>query len=409
MRCLVFLFLFFISCPSFSQWSQINSGSTEFIWSIFFTSADTGYTADDFAVVRKTTNGGSSWTWITATSGRQVYFPNSDTGFAFGLDKIRKTSDAGSTWNIVFTDPAITFPDWTITGLDCPTPTIFYAIATSIYDTVKIIKSTDAGDTWNIISSNVTYTATNPRISFSSQDTGYYFTDKSIEKTTDAGNNWTEIYSDIINPIIFSDIKFFGLTGFVLDNNGFLLKTINSGTNWNSIFVGSGGVQYDFHFIDADTGYIAGGNANGFVLRTTNSAVNWAPDTTSASVLSSVFFLNSGYGFAGGMGGTLLKYSITDTSQIMQDVKNSKSRSLKEIKIFPTPFMDEINITGFVPITEISIFNVLGETVYSIFDLTNKNTDLITKIQTKDWQPGTYFVRLVTGTNISISKIIKTM
>lgn len=404
MKRLLFLSIFFsiLVQKSFPQWSSLNSGSTNFIWSIQFTSLDTGYTADDLGIIRKTINGGISWLQLTGTSGTQVFFPTPNIGYAIGFDKIRKTTNAGGNWNIVFTDSNITYPNWKITGINFPTSLVGYSVITSIYDSVKILKSVDAGANWNIVSTNITYTASNPRISFASQDTGYYFTDISVEKTTDGGNNWTEIYSDIINPISFSDIQFFGQKGFVLDNGGSVLKTINAGNSWNLIFNGSNPVQYDFCFINADTGYIAGGNgtSSGFVINSANSATNWAVDTSLSTTMLSVYFLNSKLGFAGGMGGILLKYDESDTTGNSPAGTKYDADKSEQISISPNPTTGKILINSKEKIQFIEIYNILGEIVFQSFVP-------ISEINLRKQSNGIYFIIASTKEKTFYQKIIK--
>ncbi len=98
-----------------STWSPQNSGTTNWLFSVHFTDAQTGWAVggeitDSSGIILKTSNGGSAWS--TQTSGthggelRSVHFSDAQTGWAVGLDwdgtgsygTILKTSNGGSTW-----------------------------------------------------------------------------------------------------------------------------------------------------------------------------------------------------------------------------------------------------------------------------------------------------------------------
>ena len=50
-----------LGLSSFAQWNAQTSGTTNFIASVFFVNADTGYVSADGGVILKTTDGGVNW------------------------------------------------------------------------------------------------------------------------------------------------------------------------------------------------------------------------------------------------------------------------------------------------------------------------------------------------------------
>jgi hypothetical protein len=70
-----------------ATWNALSSGTNNFLWSVYFLDADTGYVAGDGGIILKTTDSGA--TWIAQLSGTtnslsSVYFPTADIGYAAG-------------------------------------------------------------------------------------------------------------------------------------------------------------------------------------------------------------------------------------------------------------------------------------------------------------------------------------
>jgi len=99
------LCLAIISNSIFAQWTVLNSGTTVPLYSITFTSQDTGYAVGYNGTILKTTNAGSSWSALstgTTINIYSIYFVNSQIGYAVGKNSIvLKTNNAGSTWSLM--------------------------------------------------------------------------------------------------------------------------------------------------------------------------------------------------------------------------------------------------------------------------------------------------------------------
>ena len=57
-----------------NQWVTQNSGTSSFLTSVYFVSADTGYVCSEGGSVYKTTNGGTSWNSVGSGPGYSLYF-----------------------------------------------------------------------------------------------------------------------------------------------------------------------------------------------------------------------------------------------------------------------------------------------------------------------------------------------
>jgi photosystem II stability/assembly factor-like uncharacterized protein len=82
-----------------TNWSKQTSGTTNDLFSVYFTDANTGYIVGDTGLILKTTNAGTNWTaQISGTTNPlySVYFPAPNTGYAVGKSgTILKTTNGG--------------------------------------------------------------------------------------------------------------------------------------------------------------------------------------------------------------------------------------------------------------------------------------------------------------------------
>src|SRR5437016_1983897 len=133
-----------ISTHSQSGWVLQNLGNNNYFMDIFFINPNTGWVAGD--TLKKTTNGGISWTPFSRTGVKSVFFINADTGFigdnTGGNNRgVSKTTDGGLTWITTnFSNPyasSICFVNQ-MTGW----------LATGIQFGGNIYKTTNSGNNW---------------------------------------------------------------------------------------------------------------------------------------------------------------------------------------------------------------------------------------------------------------------
>lgn len=115
----------------------------------------------DSAYIIKSTDGGSTWSYIDmhlfASSLIDMYFLNKDTGFATGKGPlpletavILYTTDGGATWVNKFQDTAATEYCWKIQRLD--SMNYFASIENFTNQPVHILRSVNGGMTWSLFS-----------------------------------------------------------------------------------------------------------------------------------------------------------------------------------------------------------------------------------------------------------------
>jgi photosystem II stability/assembly factor-like uncharacterized protein len=271
------------------------------LYSVYFTSADTGYVAG-FNWSYKTINGGATWFEIQPASAvySKIYFTDSETGYLLKWGTIYKTQDAGSTW------APYPFPQF------CPVSVSFvnkdtgytggYTIPGSIG---KIYKTEDAGGLWTELPFTAEYKLLG--ICFVNADTGFAVGDSGlIIRTTDGGLTWTELpsgTSDWLGAIGFASAG----TGVTIGPYGTTIRTIDSGETWQVL---SSNVTRNhllgLYFTNFETGYAVG--CKGTILKTNNAGSTWEllPELTSKEFYD-ITFTDQNTGYACGEYGIIYK------------------------------------------------------------------------------------------------------
>ena len=154
-------------------WSVLSIPNSGRYDDVFFVNADTGWAAGGpNGWIRKTVNGGASWTlqYTSPQYLRSIEFMNADTGFAGSLNgQLYRTTNGGGNWTDIAAN--MTPPPQGICGLSAAGNDVIYACglwAAPAY----IYKSTNAGNAWSY--TNMSGLATRlVDIHFTHPDTGF--------------------------------------------------------------------------------------------------------------------------------------------------------------------------------------------------------------------------------------------
>ncbi len=378
-------------------------------------------------VFTKTTDGGATWTsgtidigspasgiamihGISATTAWIVAFPH-----AAGQDQgIFKTTDGGANWvkqaSAAFSDPAafanvVYFWDenkgfcqgdpvdgyyelyttndgganWTrVPSGDIPAPTSGeYGYTSQIFVTGdalwwttnkgRIYRSYDFGHTFEVFQSPIgDFGGASERgeISFKDNLNGYLINqDGTLWLSSDGGENWDITFPD--SGIVFGGNVFAipGSDAVVTTGAGGVTGSsfsINGGIDWTIM----SDVQHlDVRFLDENTGWTGG--------------FNGGPDGTDPAIGGVWKFIGS---FAG----------ISDVSEI------------DGFEYYPNPVNDVLTMSAKNEISNVEIFNMLGQVV-----LTKEVNALTTTIDTSELANGTYVVQVTIGDVVGSMKIMK--
>ena len=241
--------LFLMASKANSQWTwqssqNIGVGLQRVDGSLFL-DATTGFiggasqtvpTPDGQARIKKTTDGGLTWTSVFQSDSGSVHsfhFVNGTTGFAGLYGRVLRTVDTGATWQVVVTMLG------TVTGVHFINEQEGFACGGV---NKLVLHTTDGGNTWTDMNFP---SATLPQlrgIHFSTPLIGYVISGSAasggegiISKTIDGGATWTQLSTGL--PMEFFGFTFHGNTIFTYGrngNDGRVIRSTDAGVTWTA-------------------------------------------------------------------------------------------------------------------------------------------------------------------------------
>lgn len=372
----------------------------------------------------------------------RICFPDANTGIAVGTNwsnptkngLIMRTEDAGATWNrqtqpgwdglefldICFSDPMIGWVSgfgnkilntkdggktWTQKG--GPPWGTFYSVFCIDSLTIwvadygsKYYHSIDGGKTW------ITQAAESKSFPwdmfFLNADTGISVGGwcancggnpnkqcSFIFRTTNGGDTWNLQENDTTisgyNAVFFAN----DTLGYVVGTGGTIKRTIDGGQTWTKQASGTTTDLWDIRFVNADTGFVAGGNVismyDGIILHTTDGGTTWTKqDIPSTKALFGISITDENTGTAAGSWGNIISTTTGGeswTEHIWPTVNSIVSNEILTGQNFPNPFSRYTTIRYEVP--------EAGNVTMKIYSLDGK---IIATLVDKEMWPGTYEV-----------------
>jgi photosystem II stability/assembly factor-like uncharacterized protein len=215
-----------------SSWTTQAIPVTEAINKIVFLNPMTGFAAGNKGTILKTTDGGSNW--IKQTTGsiedlRSLFFITSQIGWACGgINTVLATKDGGATWSIR------TVPD-AYANMDIAFKNAQEGILVSLYG--GCFKTIDGGNNWLHIDDPIpryTYFG----VQYLSATKVVIIGGSQVALSADAGQTWSLPYDigEQINGICFAD----SLSGWAVSRSK-IVHTTNGGTEWRVQQIPEGG------------------------------------------------------------------------------------------------------------------------------------------------------------------------
>jgi photosystem II stability/assembly factor-like uncharacterized protein len=252
-----------------------------------------------------TKNGGNTWLSDSSISwSYDIHFIDTLNGWAVGRDKIARTTDGGTSWEIQLDNFLLEWTDiymvdkrhgWAITSFE-----------------TKIAVTNNGGDDWIIQDNPAEFDLES--IVFKDSSNGFAVGLRgTIIKTNDGGQNWTDIIQRITSSWL-SDVYFINDSiGWVVGDSGLILNTKNGGSLWSLKDSGILTSLSNTYFIDSLIGWAVGDQ--GTILMTSDGGNNWTIEASPSSLpIQDIEFTNYPTGWI--IGGSILSqgeiYKTTD-------------------------------------------------------------------------------------------------
>lgn len=278
-RILIFFAAFFSGFGSLqAQWLPVGSliGTGDYGEHLSFPSPSVGYVITEDHHIRKTANGGATWSTVYTPgelTGQEIYyfedivFLTPDKGFAVGWDflaidyLILQTNDGGANWlPFIFSDA---FSWSTCNAVDFPTSATGYVVGSL----GLILKTTDGGANW----SDIHLPLTNNLIDvdfIDAQDGWILSADSKLFRTTNGGADFTTLPT----PVPFVQIQMLSATIGFATAGGTIYKTTNGGASWSSVGeIPENGIE-QFQMLTAEKGFAISGST---IIKTNDGGQNW--------------------------------------------------------------------------------------------------------------------------------------
>lgn len=231
-------------------WARINVATSQDVVDVSFPTTTQGYALDQAGGLFRTTSGGAAWAPLdTGTTARPaaVYAPAAETVIIVGPTGLRRSTDAGATFETVKGKAVVKAK---LRDADAA------GSATFAYGDQELIRSTDGGRTWTSVRKPGRYVKRGKRsvnrlsiqtVDFLDAKRGFLLdANGRVWRTTDGGKRWAElpgVGTDAARGMAFASTKQGYLVidrfGDVSNRTGFLLRTDDGGATWHPQFVES--------------------------------------------------------------------------------------------------------------------------------------------------------------------------
>jgi len=385
------------------HWIGLDQGITEDLNDVVFIDAETGCAVGDNGSILHTDNGGITWEVQESNIEKDllaVDFVNKNDGWAVGGDYILHTSNSGKEWKI---NSHLDLEDGGFTDVTFPDENTGFLIGYFQSLDGVIFRTKDGGQTWQQNSGYTGLTA----ISFIDKQYGWICVSGTVLATMDGGETWEEQNTQDIHCTSLQ---------FVDPNHGwatygealFFYRTTDGGITWLEVPWRN---YYNgicrFFFIDQNTGW-ASSCYVGDISKTTDGGQTWEfQDCLPVYRINSLFFINSGLGWAVGSDGAILQYKDVSSSTVNSVLPSSPDMCVSN---YPNPFNPQTTIRYQLPKAghvKLQVFDLSGRLVQTLVD-ENQPTGEYSKIwNAENVSSGIYFYRLETKDLTSVKKCVK--
>lgn len=292
---------------AFGQWQVLKETDMDIAPDdAFFLDANTGWLIADHGFVKKTVDGGATWTTLREDDGGSIYwheiqFADANVGYAAADDGyIFKTTNGGTTWDMIGDTANYTLDVCCLSVVD--TNTVYFSC-----DDGLILKTVDGGATFTAPAAVLSTDDLDAGIAFFDVNHGVVATDANIGDTwytTDGGVNWTNVNLAALFPEYGTSYRLYDVA--IGPGNTVVIPgyhyTVYVSTDGGQTYARSGDYNLDYTYfnnaavIDANT-FVVGGS-DGYAKMTTDGGANWTVlPNGSGQTIGSIAFTDANTGY----------------------------------------------------------------------------------------------------------------
>lgn len=393
-----------------SGWILQHSGTNVPLNDIFMINENTGYVTGNMGVILKTTNSGNNWSNIfgqTNYDAVSVNFLNLNTGWIYlrsyserDSTFFLKTTNNGVSWNRIFIDTNLAF-GYYINFQFLNENTGYLA------DSWKLRKTTNGGLNWSVL-----FDSLPTGVNFINEQTGWIGRFNSgIWKTTDSGLNWIQQHG-FLHHQYNTEFHFINdQTGFFAGGYPFgkLYRTTNGGSNWVWFYIDVTG----FSFPNVNTGYaITPGMFEYEIAKTTNMGDSWVIHSFNTNVyvyMRSIYFPSVNTGWAVGSSGVILKTTSGGVTIGIEPISTEIPNDFSLSQNYPNPFNPRTNIRFEIPraaLVILKVYNSLGEEITTLTNEELRAGVYEVQFDATNLPSGMYYYRIAAGNYTQTKKMV---
>lgn len=309
MKNLILSLFFFVPIFGFSQWSQVNIGTSQDLYSVDYHSTNDIWIGS-FNLFAKTANGGTNWSVVTLLDGNSANLAPANlydvelitaaeaigTGFFYlgNTELILHTVNAGTTWPYDIINNVTAHPRY-IRSVDQNGSNLLAS-----GNSGRMFRSTNNGGSWTLISTGTTAMLND--VKFLNTSTAYSAGTNLMLRSTDGGLTWT-------STVVSGDYRMLSCSGSVVyaaEEYGAVIKSTNNGVTYTTLttpFVARTGIVC----LNEDT-VIVSATDGMYISR--DGGLAWEKyQLASYQPIRMFDFLNSTNAYAVGLSGFVLKTS----------------------------------------------------------------------------------------------------
>lgn len=416
----IICFLNLILKPCLAQWNVLSFNTGANNYSVNFLNADTGFIGGGVfttppnlvanTYLYRTNNGGISWFPVfnndNNTPTQQIHFFSNTTGLSKRWqDRIRKTTDGGLTWTDIL--QGSTGSPFRFQAID----SLSYLFA---YGNIKYF-SNDGGLTWRSDTLRIpTHVNSSTFLEFETPAKGFVWGHvynsstgiwgSEVYSTTDSGRILTPSlkgYSSSSNYKQISRIKItdHGAAAIILAGN-YIIRSTDFGSTWDTVYVAPTGIT--FTALDASNDVVVATGNSGYIVTSIDNGVNFINENSGISEnIQDVCIApdNAGVAYAVAYNGRIIKRNnLTSTKNNI--ITNSTT-------VYPNPLINSNQI--FVKVVEEGIFkiNIFDQQGSNIITENKISINRTLEIDIKNLPKGLYYISWCGMNTKGQSKFIK--